>query len=130
MPQMVNCSIKQSLGGCLHACLPWPCCMQMNGVKYCLKALGPWGAAAAAHLDLLSAAPEEPDAMAEGDGYGETGSAGEVPSEGEGEEVGAGAEVEPGAWMSVVEGWVGRGQSYGAEGLKSIGCRLAAGRCT
>jgi hypothetical protein len=30
----------------------------MNGVKYCLEALGPWGAATAAHLDLLSAVPD------------------------------------------------------------------------
>jgi hypothetical protein len=27
-------------------------------VRGCLEALGPWGAAAAAHLDLLSAAPD------------------------------------------------------------------------
>jgi hypothetical protein len=49
--------------------------LQVNGVKYCLTALGPWGAAAAAHLDLLSAVPDS----AAGDGL-------EVAEEGEGDE--------------------------------------------
>lgn len=31
---------------------------QVRGVKNCLESLGPWGAAAAAHLDLLAAAAE------------------------------------------------------------------------
>jgi hypothetical protein len=39
--------------------------VQVNGVKTCLDALGPWGAAAAAHLDLLSSVPDEDDAGAE-----------------------------------------------------------------
>jgi hypothetical protein len=30
-------------------------------VKYCLEALGPWAAAAAAHLDMLSAVPDRMD---------------------------------------------------------------------
>lgn len=50
--------------------------MQMNGVKYCLEALGPWGAAAAAHLDLLSAVPDSA-------GDGEEDAAAAVPEEGE-----------------------------------------------
>lgn len=52
----------------------------MNGVKYCLTALGPWGAAAAAHLDLLSAVPDS----AAGDGLG--GDWAELAEEGEGDE--------------------------------------------
>lgn len=32
-------------------------CFQVRGVLSCLTSLGPWAAAAAAHLDLLSAAP-------------------------------------------------------------------------
>lgn len=52
------------------------CCVQMNGVKYCLEALGPWGAAAAAHLDLLSAVPDSA-------GDGEEDSPAAVPEEGQ-----------------------------------------------
>lgn len=40
----------------------------MNGVSYCLTALGPWGAAAAANLDLLSAAPDRDEGDADADG--------------------------------------------------------------
>jgi hypothetical protein len=51
----------------------------MNGVKYCLEALGPWGAAAAAHLDLLSAVPDSAGEGAEEDAV-------HVPEEGEADE--------------------------------------------
>lgn len=51
----------------------------MNGVKYCLEALGPWGAAAAAHLDMLSAVPDSA-------GKGAEEGAAHVPEEGEGDD--------------------------------------------
>lgn len=51
----------------------------MNGMMYCMEALGPWGAAAAAHLDLLSAVPDSAGQGAEEELVN-------VPEEGEGDD--------------------------------------------
>lgn len=64
----------------------------MNGVKHCLETLGPWGAAAAAHLDLLSAVPDSA-------GVGEQAADLQVPVEGQGDEASPAAGSDTGGCM-------------------------------
>lgn len=65
----------------------------MNGVKHCLEALGPWGAAAAAHLDLLSAVPYSA-------GDGEQADKPQVPEEGQEDEAATAAGSDAGGCIS------------------------------